>query len=104
MAGWHSVASVPSRCNAGAPSLAIGRRQIAEAKQIQVGIHNFKPTLRKAAERHQAIEAYLAIHAGVSPEAIDEFDRAYEAKRKAGDDSEPGDDPKAPYRKQRQIQ
>jgi hypothetical protein len=40
----------------------------------------------------------------VSPEAVDEFDRAYEAKRKAGDDSEPGDDLKAPpYRKQRQI-
>jgi hypothetical protein len=36
----------------------------------------------------------------VLPEAVDEFDQA---KRKAGDDSEPGDDPKAPYRKQRQI-
>jgi hypothetical protein len=56
-----------------------------------VGIRNFKPTLRKAAEWLEAIEAYLAMHAGVSPEAIDEFDRAYQAKRKAGDDSEPGD-------------
>jgi len=46
---------------------------------------------------HEAIEAYLALHAGVSPEAVDKFDRAYEAKRKRGDDSEPGDDPKAPY-------
>jgi hypothetical protein len=72
--------------------------------KIQLGIRNFKPTLRKAAERRKAIQAYLAIHAGVSPEAVDEFDRAYEAKRKAGDDSEPGDDLKAPpYRKQRQI-
>ena len=26
-----------------------------------------------------------------------ESDRAYEAKRKPGDDSEPGDDPRAPY-------
>jgi hypothetical protein len=33
---------------------------------------------------HEAIEAYLAIHAGVSPEAVDKFDRAYEANRKAG--------------------
>jgi hypothetical protein len=49
---------------------------------------------------HEAIEAYLAIHAGVSPEAVDRFDRAYEAKRKAGDDSEPGDDLRAPYHKQ----
>jgi hypothetical protein len=49
---------------------------------------------------HEAIEAYLAIHAGVSPEAVDKFDRAYEAKRKPGDDSEPGDDPRAPYHRE----
>jgi hypothetical protein len=49
---------------------------------------------------HEAIEAYLAVHAGVSPEAVDKFDKAYEAKRKVGDGSEPGDDPRAPYHKQ----
>jgi hypothetical protein len=49
---------------------------------------------------HEAIEAYLAVHAGKSPAAVDRFDRAYEAKRKLGDDSEPGDDPRAPYNKQ----
>ena len=49
---------------------------------------------------HEAIEAYLAVHAGISPAAVDKFDRAYEAKRKPGDDSEPGDDPRAPYHKQ----
>jgi hypothetical protein len=38
---------------------------------------------------HEAIEAYIAIHAGVSPEAVDKFDKAYEAHRKRGDDSEP---------------
>ena len=37
---------------------------------------------------HEMIEAYLAIHAGVSPAAVN-FDKAYEAKRKRGDDSEP---------------
>jgi hypothetical protein len=52
---------------------------------------------------HEAIEAYLASHAGVSPEAVDKFDKAYEAKRKAGDDSETGDDPKAPYYRHHQI-
>jgi hypothetical protein len=52
---------------------------------------------------HEAIEAYLAIHAGVSPEAVDKFDRVYEAPRKRGDDSEPGDDSKAPYYRQHQI-
>jgi hypothetical protein len=49
---------------------------------------------------HEAIEAYLAMHAGVSPEAVDRFDRAYEAKRKPGDDSEAGDDPRAPYHRE----
>jgi hypothetical protein len=38
---------------------------------------------------HEMIEAYLAIHAGVSPTAVDRFDKAYEANRKPGDDSEP---------------
>jgi hypothetical protein len=52
---------------------------------------------------HEAIEAYLAIHAGVSPEAVDKFDKSYEARRKRGDDSEPGDDPKTPYYRQHQI-
>jgi hypothetical protein len=46
---------------------------------------------------HEVIEAQLVIHAGVSPDAVDKFDMAYEAKRKRGDDGEPGDDPRAPY-------
>jgi len=49
---------------------------------------------------HEMIEAYLAIHSGVSPEAVDRFDKAYEAKGKPSDKSEPGDDPNAPYHKQ----
>jgi hypothetical protein len=49
---------------------------------------------------HEVIEGYLAVHAGVSPEAVDKFDRAYEATRKAGDDREPGDDPRAPFHPQ----
>jgi antirestriction protein len=53
---------------------------------------------------HEMIEAYLAIRAGVSPTAVDKFDEAYEAKRKPGDDSEPGDDPRAPYYRQHQVE
>jgi hypothetical protein len=52
---------------------------------------------------HEAIEAYLAIHAGVSSKAVDKFDRAHEAKRKAGDDSEPGEDPKPAYHKEHTV-
>ena len=49
---------------------------------------------------HEAVEALLCEHAGISPAAVDKFDEAYEARRKKGDDSEPGDDPRAPYHKQ----
>src|SRR5260370_5650981 len=75
--------------------------------QIEKG-GNLHITVSKMSDRryefliamHEAIEACLAIHAGVSPEAVDKFDRAYEAKRKPGDDSEPGDDPRAPYHRE----
>jgi len=33
---------------------------------------------------HEAIEAYLAVHAGISSAAVDKFDEAYEATRKRG--------------------
>ncbi len=33
---------------------------------------------------HEAIEAYLAIRAGISPAAVDRFDKAYDAKAQAG--------------------
>lgn len=46
---------------------------------------------------HELVEALLCAHAGVSQKRVDAFDTAYEDKRKDGDNSEPGDDPKAPY-------
>ena len=46
---------------------------------------------------HETIECQ---HAGVSQRAVDSFDMAYEKHRKPGDDSEPGDDPRAPYHRQ----
>ena len=49
---------------------------------------------------HELIEAMLCRQAGISERAVDAFDRHYEAHRKAGDQSEPGDDPRAPYHRQ----
>ena len=46
---------------------------------------------------HEAIEAYLCKRAGISQAAVDRFDQAYERRRKPDDESEPGDDHKAPY-------
>lgn len=47
---------------------------------------------------HEMIEALLCRKMGVPEESVTAFDMEYEKSRKEGDESEPGDDPKAPYR------
>lgn len=49
---------------------------------------------------HELIEVFLCRHSGVTQKQVDRFDIQYEKNRKAGDDSEPGDSPKSPYRTQ----
>ena len=49
---------------------------------------------------HEMIEQFLCESAGITDEEITKFDLEYEAKRKKGDASEPGEDTYAPYRKQ----
>lgn len=46
---------------------------------------------------HELIEVMLCRHDGVTEKQVDRFDIAYEKRRKKGDDSEPGDSPRAPY-------
>lgn len=52
---------------------------------------------------HELIEVMLCQDKGISQQQVDNFDIAYEKKRKADDYSEPGDDLHAPYHKQHQI-
>jgi hypothetical protein len=52
---------------------------------------------------HELIEQVLCEQAGVTNEAVDAFDIAYEALREDGDESEPGDSSEAPYYKQHQF-
>lgn len=52
---------------------------------------------------HELIEVYICKHDGVKEKAVDRFDIAFEKKRKLGNNDEPGDDKKAPYRKQHCI-
>lgn len=47
---------------------------------------------------HELVELWLCRKRNISFEAIDAFDIAFEAARPEGDLSEPGDDPKSPYR------
>lgn len=49
---------------------------------------------------HELCETLMCIDAGVSQEAVDEFDMRFEKNRKPGDDSEPGDYLTCPYRYQ----
>lgn len=52
---------------------------------------------------HEIIEATLCRHAGVTDKAVDAFDLKFERDRARGKhatDPEPGDHPKAPYRRQ----
>ena len=46
---------------------------------------------------HELVEAILVQKRGISNDAITAFDQAYESARTGADDSEPGDDPTAPY-------
>lgn len=46
---------------------------------------------------HELVETYLCQKAGITEESVTAFDVAFEAARKEGDVSEPGDEPKAPY-------
>ena len=52
---------------------------------------------------HELAEVLICKHRGISQEEVDKFDKKFEADRakgKHGEDDEPGDDPKAPYRKE----
>ena len=49
---------------------------------------------------HELVEVLLCKKRGITTEAVDAFDKAFEAARAPGNEDEPGDDPKAPYRKE----
>lgn len=52
---------------------------------------------------HELIELYLTHRKGVTIEEIDKFDMDFEKSRRVGDESEPGDDVRAPYYSEHQF-
>jgi len=70
-----------------------------EVKVVEMG--NWKYELLVAI--HEVIEAFLCKDKNVKEEDITAFDIAFEKRRKKGNTDEPGDDPKAPYRRQHFI-
>ena len=49
---------------------------------------------------HELVEVALCEARGITVEAVDAFDKAFEAARPEGNLAEPGNDPTAPYRKE----
>ena len=49
---------------------------------------------------HELVELYLCQKRVIKQEAVDKFDIEFEKNRPEGDESEPGDHPDAPYRKE----
>jgi hypothetical protein len=49
---------------------------------------------------HELIEVVLCEKRGISCASVDAFDAVFEAGRNPGDNSEAGDDPAAPYRRE----
>lgn len=52
---------------------------------------------------HELIEHHLITKKGIKIEDIDAFDKNFEEKRSATNESEPGDDKRAPYYQEHQI-
>lgn len=52
---------------------------------------------------HELVECALCRHAGIAQVEVDEFDKAFEARRQEGNTDEPGDALDAPYRLQHGI-
>jgi hypothetical protein len=49
---------------------------------------------------HEQAEAMLCLERGICEKEITLFDKHFEARRAQGNTDEPGDDPRAPYRKE----
>ena len=49
---------------------------------------------------HELWEGLICKHRGITQDAVDAFDMEFEANRDAEDESEPGDQPDAPYRRE----
>jgi len=52
---------------------------------------------------HELVEMALCKHRGIKEKDVSDFDMEFEQNRDLGDESEPGDDPAAPYRREHRF-
>ena len=68
---------------------------------IQIRVSDMgNPDYEALVALHELVEVLLCKKRGITTEQVDAFDKAFEAAREPGNDDEPGDDPKAPYKKE----
>lgn len=81
------------------PTVGDWRFRVNETLEIKVSkMANWKFELLVAI--HELIEAALCKHSGIDVKVVEDFDEVHELLRVTGDDSEPGDNPSAPYHKE----
>lgn len=79
----------------------VGDWQYDESGNLTIRVSQLSDWRREALIAvHELVEVILCKGVGLSQEAVDAFDIAFEKKRAPDDDSEPGDNPNAPYRRQ----
>ena len=81
------------------PSVGDWRRDADGTLQIKVS-QEIGDKFALLVALHELIEVTLCEERGITCAQVDAFDKAYERKRPENDDSEPGDHPEAPYRKE----
>jgi len=68
---------------------------------LQIKVSNLSDKRRELlVVLHELVEVLCCEQDGVSQSVVDKFDMEYEKNRAEDDESEPGDDPAAPYHKQ----
>ncbi len=77
----------------------VGDYWIEKDGTVQVRVSDLgDPYMEACVVIHELAEFFAIRKDGIPVELIDLFDKDYEARRKPGDFSEPGDSPSAPYR------
>jgi hypothetical protein len=72
-----------------------------EQGNLQIRVSDVgNPNYEALVALHEMVEALLCKKRGITAAQVDTFDKAFEASRQPGNEGEPGDDPKAPYRKE----
>src|SRR5271170_1479712 len=79
----------------------VGDWWIGSEGTIHIRVSDMKDWHKEAAVAvHELVEVLLCRDRGIAQVEVDDFDKAFEARREEGNTDEPGDDPQAPYQQE----